>query len=159
MVRVTILLTETFLDFLPVLTITEMNLKIRERGTWTGGINLKAASFGQVCPKRSIEIEPYHHGTVVTSDSPVCGLIRPNFSQDDIKLVSRVFGTQQLCRPFQPLGCCSGLCKNRTRLQSKDPIRAGQWQEDIPLCPCYGERSAARKASRCRSRTVRVSHE
>ena len=40
-VHVIILLAESFLDLLPVLTITEMHLKVRERGTRTGGIHLK----------------------------------------------------------------------------------------------------------------------
>jgi len=79
-VRVTVLLTEAFFDLLSVLTITKMHLKIRECGAWAGGIN--------------------HHRTVMTPDSPVGRFVRLDFSQDDIKLVSRVFGTQVLRRQF-----------------------------------------------------------
>jgi len=84
-VHVIILLAKSFFDLLPVLTITEMHLKIRERGTRTGGI--------------------HHHRTIMTPDPPVSGLIRLNFSQNDIKLVSRVLGTQVFRRSFQPFGC------------------------------------------------------
>ena len=40
-VHIIILLAETFLDLLPVLTIAKVHLKIRERGARTGGINLE----------------------------------------------------------------------------------------------------------------------
>jgi len=40
-VHVTILLTEAFLDLLPVLAIAKMDLEIRECRARTGGINLK----------------------------------------------------------------------------------------------------------------------
>jgi len=40
--HVTILLTQAFLDLLPVLAITKVYLKVRERGARTGGINLKS---------------------------------------------------------------------------------------------------------------------
>ena len=46
----------------------------------------------------------------MTPDSPVGGLIRLNFSQDNIKFVSRVFGTQVLCSSFQPFGRSRRLC-------------------------------------------------
>ena len=39
--RATILLAETFLDLLPVSTITKVHFEIRERGARTSGINLK----------------------------------------------------------------------------------------------------------------------
>ena len=45
----------------------------------------------------------------MTPNSPVGGLIGLNFSQDNIKFVSRVFGTQVLRRSFQPLGCSRRL--------------------------------------------------
>jgi len=45
----------------------------------------------------------------MTPDSPVGGLIRLDFSQNNIKLVSRVFGKQVLCRSFQPFGCSRRL--------------------------------------------------
>ena len=40
-VHVIILLAKSFFNLLPVLTITEMDLKVRERGTRTGCIHLK----------------------------------------------------------------------------------------------------------------------
>jgi len=43
-VRITILLAETFLDLLPVLTITKVHLEIRERGARAGDINLNSFS-------------------------------------------------------------------------------------------------------------------
>jgi len=45
----TVLLAETFLDFFPVLPITKVHFKIRERGTRTSGINLKS------CPQRGAQ--------------------------------------------------------------------------------------------------------
>ena len=92
----------------------------------------------------------------MTPDSPVCGLVRLNFSQDDIKVVSRVFGTQVLRRPFQPFGRSRRLHK---RCQVVSPrSHVATVRRDIPLHPHRGGWSGSRKASRYHSQIVQISH-
>ena len=45
----------------------------------------------------------------MTPDSPVSGPVRLNFSQNNVELVSRVFGTQVFRRSFQPFRCSGRL--------------------------------------------------
>ena len=48
----------------------------------------------------------------MTPDPPVSGLIRLNFPQNNIKLVSRVLCTQVFRRSFQPFGCSRRLLRD-----------------------------------------------
>ena len=131
------------------------NLRAWNRDRWykpRGRIVQSAAHSGQMT------IKPYHHRTVMTPDSPVGGFIRFDFSQDDIELVPRVFGTQVLRRSFQPLRCSGRLRGISAGRQSNEPREVGQSERDIPLSPkCVGRR-VFRRASRYRSLIVRLSH-
>ena len=141
-----------------MLTIPKVNLKICEREFRTGGINLKAAIFQSAVQSAQTTIEPHHHRTIMTPDSPVGGQIRFDFSQDDVKLVHRVFGTQFLRRMSQPLGCSGRLCRISPVRQPSEPCAVDQSQGNIPSGPhCVGRRGA-RRTSRHRFQIVRVSH-
>jgi len=94
----------------------------------------------------------------MTPDSPVSGLIRLNFSQDNIKLVSRVFGTQVVRRSFQPFGCSRRLCKTYMVINPV-PYKTRSARRGIPLHPCCGGPSGSRRASRRRSRIAQISLE
>jgi hypothetical protein len=74
----------------------------------------------------------------MTPDSPVGRFIRLNFSQDNIKLVSRVFGTQVLRRSFQPFGCSRRLCTTSDR-QSMILYKQCLWKGGHTVAPALRE--------------------
>jgi hypothetical protein len=74
----------------------------------------------------------------MTPDSPVGRFIGLNFSQDNIKLVSRVFGTQVLRRSFQPFGCSRRLCTTSDR-QSMILYKQCLWKGGRTVAPALRE--------------------
>ena len=94
----------------------------------------------------------------MTPDSPVSGFIRLDFSQNDIKLVSGVFGTQVLRRSSQPLRRSGRLAGISAGCQPDEPYEVGQPEGNIPWYPNCEGRTGSRKASGPHSRIVRLSH-